>query len=262
MSAGIVSRLSPNVTSSQPDVEAFDLILKNGDSPGHSAVSLETVRVRAQVSGGKAADPSRIASAARLVSGSTTIADGAINSTEIVFTVPDNSVLVLSGESDTLTVLVDLGTDLDEGAFRFVIENASALEAVDNASGASVPVGTIGSEGYPLSTQWAHVLGRGLETAYTNYPNPFAAGRERTTITYYLEEKSKVTLKLYTVWGAPVATLIDNKSQDPGLYQNVTWDGRNGDGDVVNNGVYFLVLEIRGDGGDSATLKRKVGVIR
>ncbi len=262
MSAGIVSRLPANVTSSQPDVDAFDLVLKNGDSAGHSAVSLKTVRVRTQLSGGTAADPSRTANAARLIAGGNTLADGAINSTEIVFTLPDNSVLLQSGESDTLSLHFDLDADLDEGSFRFVIENASALEAVDAAVGSSVPVGTIGAEGYPLSTTWTHVLGRSLETAYTNYPNPFAAGRERTTITYYLEQKSKVTLKLYTVWGAPVVTLVENKSQDPGLYQNVSWDGRNGDGDVVNNGVYFLVLEIRGDGGDSATLKRKVGVIR
>jgi flagellar hook assembly protein FlgD len=133
---------------------------------------------------------------------------------------------------------------------------------VDGVAGTRVHVGTLGDSGYPLATGWTHVLGRGTTTAYTNYPNPFAAGREHTTITYYLDRKSTVTLKLYTLWGAPVTTLVDNQTQDSGLHQNLTWDGRNGSGDVVANGVYYLVLDVREENGTNVTLKRKVGVVR
>ena len=81
-------------------------------------------------------------------------------------------------------------------------------------------------------------------------------------MTYYLDQPSKVTLRLFTVWGAPVVTLLDAKPLDAGLYQSVLWDGRNGDGDTVNNGVYYLVLEVDGADGNRSVLKRKVGVIR
>ncbi len=64
------------------------------------------------------------------------------------------------------------------------------------------------------------------------------------------------------MWGAPVATLVENKTQDAGLHQDIRWDGRNGDGDVVANGVYYLVLDVREDGGKTFTMKRKVGVVR
>lgn len=97
---------------------------------------------------------------------------------------------------------------------------------------------------------------------FTNYPNPFAAGRELTTITYFLEEQSTISLKLYTLWGAPVRTLLENQARAPGFYEDVIWDGRNGDGHTVNNGVYYLRLEIRGVSGKKTALMRKVGVIR
>jgi hypothetical protein len=43
----------------------------------------------------------------------------------------------------------------------------------------------------------------------------------------------------------------------------VTWTGLNGDGDVVNNGVYYLVLDlVPTGGGSSQSIKRKVGVVR
>ncbi|MCK5406776.1 MAG: T9SS type A sorting domain-containing protein, partial [Candidatus Krumholzibacteria bacterium] len=112
-----------------------------------------------------------------------------------------------------------------------------------------------------LYTNFGHILATSVESAFTNYPNPFAAGREGTTITYYLTQKSTVTLKLFTLWGAPVKTLIDGQTLDAGLHQNIVWDGRNGDGDAVNNGVYYLVLEVNASGGQQ-TIRRKVGVIR
>ncbi len=117
--------------------------------------------------------------------------------------------------------------------------------------------------GYPLSTALTHLLGAEGGTAFTNYPNPFAAGRQTTRVTFFLDESSRVTLRLYTLWGAPVKTLINGETRSAGLHQNIEWSGRTGDGDVVNNGVYYLVLDVEPTSGGSAkTYKRKVGVVR
>ena len=139
--------------------------------------------------------------------------------------------------------------------------DTASIDVRDLVSGAALSAGTIGGAGFPLRTNLTHVLGSDVESAFTNYPNPFAAGRESTRITYYLKGTSRVTLKLFTLWGAPVITLIDNATMSPGLHQTTAWNGRNGEGDVVANGVYYLVLEINGGGGDR-TLRRKVGVLR
>ena len=260
--AGVLSSVPANLSASETDLEAFDLVLENGDSDGFTAVGMETVRIRIEGEKGSPIDPTRVASGARLVTRDSTAVDGAIGASGIDFTLPEGLVSVASGLRDTLSFVFDIDTDLENKNFRFVIEDSSSIVVVDGVAGTRVRVGTLGDTGYPLATGWTHVLGRGTTTAYTNYPNPFAAGREHTTITYYLDRKSTVTLRLYTLWGAPVATLVNNQTQDSGLHQNLTWDGRNGEGDVVANGVYYLVLDVREENGTNVTLKRKVGVVR
>jgi hypothetical protein len=258
----VVSRVPANLAGTETNVGAFDLLLENGRSEGHTAVELRSVRVTIEGENGSAIDPTGVTSGARLVTPDSTVIDGAIGPSWIDYTLPSGLFTVASGSRDTLSFFFDIDTDLEDKSFRFVIEDSSSMQVADAVAGTPVRVGTIGNVGYPLATSWAHVLGGGAETAYTNYPNPFAAGREQTSITYYLDHKSRVTLKLYTLWGAPVATLVDNKTEDAGLHQSVRWDGKNGDGDVVANGVYYLVLDVREDGGKTFTMKRKVGVVR
>jgi hypothetical protein len=258
----VVSRVPPNLAGTETNLGAFDFVLENGVSEGHTAVEMQGIRVAVEGENGSVIDPGGVVSAARFVTPDSTVIDGVIDASGIGFTLPPDLFAVASGSRDTLSFFFDIDTDLEDKSFRFAIEDSSSMRVIDQVAGTPVPVGTIGNTGYPLATAWTHVLGGDAETAYTNYPNPFAAGREQTSITYFLDRKSQVTLKLYTLWGAPVATLVESKTQDAGLHQSVRWDGKNGDGDVVANGVYYLVLDVREDGGKTFTMKRKVGVVR
>ena len=47
-----------------------------------------------------------------------------------------------------------------------------------------------------------------------------------------------------------------------GLHQTQVWDGRNGRGVIVLNGVYVAELEARFEDGTSERVFRKVGVVR
>jgi len=76
-----------------------------------------------------------------------------------------------------------------------------------------------------------------------NYPNPFNPDNETTMLRYSLEKSAKVTIKIYDAGGNIVKTVIDGIQQTATEEQNVMWDGKNGDGDVVANGVYFFVIE-------------------
>jgi M6 family metalloprotease-like protein len=96
----------------------------------------------------------------------------------------------------------------------------------------------------------------GRPTAYAlaqNYPNPI--GRGATTIKYALKDPGRTVLKVYNVAGQAIRTLVDGE-QHPNYYA-VTWDGRNGKGKPVANGVYFYKLT---SGGFSDT--KKMSVIR
>jgi len=76
-----------------------------------------------------------------------------------------------------------------------------------------------------------------------NYPNPFNPDNETTTLRYSLEKSAQVTIKIFDSGGNLVKTLLDNDQQAAGDEQAIPWDGKNGDGDIVANGVYFFTIE-------------------
>ncbi len=71
-----------------------------------------------------------------------------------------------------------------------------------------------------------------------NYPNPF---NPTTIIPYSLPETAHVTLTIYDILGRRVITLVN------GIYtagnKQVQWDGRDGNGHLVSNGVYIYRIE-------------------
>jgi len=91
-------------------------------------------------------------------------------------------------------------------------------------------------------------------TLHQNMPNPFNPG---TTIRFAIPEDAsgRVTLAVYRVDGARVATLIDG-TRAPGEHV-ATWDGRDARGVPVATGVYFCVLEAAGQ-----RLQRKMVLLK
>jgi hypothetical protein len=262
ISCGLISSIPPNVTGQEAGLDAFDIVVRNDNPPGYTPSELSALTVRLQNWKKAALDPTKFVSNAALHVGDTLISATSLNASVITFELPDSVVITEPGEADTLTFSVNLAASGSE-TFRFVIADTADVVVRDVVTGDTVAVATIGNVGYPLVTAVTHILGSGGETAFSNYPNPFAAGRQNTRITFFLDAPSRVTLKLYTLWGAPVKTLIDGETRPAGLHQDTVWSGRTGDGDVVNNGVYYLVLDIEQTGGGSTqTFRRKVGVVR
>ncbi len=70
-----------------------------------------------------------------------------------------------------------------------------------------------------------------------NFPNPF---NPVTTIQFELPEPAVVTLKVYSILGQEVATLIDNETMEDG-FQQMDFDASN-----VASGVYFYRIEAHG----------------
>jgi predicted secreted protein len=70
------------------------------------------------------------------------------------------------------------------------------------------------------------------------FPNPFIS---RTKIYYALNSNSNVKLSVFDVNGCLIKSLVD-KHQNQGSY-SVIWDGKNNDGALVNNGIYFYRLQ-------------------
>jgi len=76
-----------------------------------------------------------------------------------------------------------------------------------------------------------------------NYPNPFGASGTAFTFRQNQSSPLSVTVKIYTVAGRLIRTLQEFTPGDS--FVRVPWDGRDGDGDVIANGVYLYKLVVR-----------------
>ena len=70
------------------------------------------------------------------------------------------------------------------------------------------------------------------------YPNPF---NQIAYIPYTLEIKSEVKINIYNTRGQ-VVNNFDLGSQEKGHYI-ITWDGRDNDGNLCGNGIYYIVMK-------------------
>lgn len=71
-----------------------------------------------------------------------------------------------------------------------------------------------------------------------NYPNPF---NPSTTISYTLNEPAQVSLKVYNMLGAEIATLV-NEQQSAGQ-KTVSWNALNSSGSTLPSGLYIYQLK-------------------
>jgi len=74
---------------------------------------------------------------------------------------------------------------------------------------------------------------------YGNYPNPF---NPTTTISFWLPRAEPVTLRVYSILGQEVATLLDGEFREAGLHR-VSWDGAGRHGGTLAGGVYVCRIE-------------------
>jgi hypothetical protein len=122
-------------------------------------------------------------------------------------------------------------------------------EGENRVSVAWGPGGGLGEKSVVVSTS-----GEFRVLRHFAYPNPFSEGVE---VFYQVTEGVReARLKIYTVSGRRVRTLVQ---ADPEADLNrIGWDGRDGDGDRVANGVYLYRLELVGPDGKRTAHEGKI----
>lgn len=73
---------------------------------------------------------------------------------------------------------------------------------------------------------------------FQNYPNPF---NPNTTISFYLQIKSKINLNVYNVLGKKIRNLFTGEVSKG--HHSIVWDGTNINGNPVNSGLYIYRLK-------------------
>ncbi|MFZ5981859.1 MAG: hypothetical protein ACOYVF_14660 [Candidatus Zixiibacteriota bacterium] len=139
---------------------------------------------------------------------------------------------------------------------KYVV-NARFIDAImagDNVA-VSSPTGdsTLLSELYVTS-------GKSLEQSFRIENNPFNPYDAPASFRYYLEQESRVEFRIFTLIGEEVFSLDIPAGE--GLVDDlneITWDGRNNDGDLVYNGVYIAQITIHATGQEA---RLKVAVMK
>ena len=161
-----------------------------------------------------------------------------------------------------------------------LLQGSGTLTAIDTTtSGAGIARADYLSARFPepgriRATSGTVIAEIPLETAFvdpnapgghvTNYPNPFHPPDEQTTIAYKLDDNADVSLRIFTLSG----DLVLHKNYPrlgPGGVQGlneVTWDGKNGEGRVVASGGYIALIEAQGVGETLHVIRRKIAVVR
>lgn len=85
-----------------------------------------------------------------------------------------------------------------------------------------------------------------------NIPNPFSG---TTTIKYHVAKDGQVSLKIYDISGKEIRTLV-YENQNSGNY-TVTWNGKDSNGNPVENGIYLFRLSMQDGSSKTRTLVLK-----
>jgi hypothetical protein len=117
-------------------------------------------------------------------------------------------------------------------------------------------------EVFPLWTEAGSLAGLSLASSYSNFPNPFAPGREDTRFAFYLPKPGRVSLSLWTARGDKVRDVLDGVPLAQGLHQDTVWDGLNGDRRVVVSGAYIAQIDVAYEDGSHDRAIRKVAIVR
>lgn len=90
------------------------------------------------------------------------------------------------------------------------------------------------------------------------FPNPFNPATEALQIRFALQKPALALIKILDGRGEVVKELSSVAASRAAAVQTIQWDGRNGHGAEVSNGVYFYVI----DAPDNRRIIGKIGVAR
>ena len=171
-----------------------------------------------------------------------------------------------------IDVVVDIADNSSE-AFRLMFKRAADVDAIDQDSGDGVEIIFQDERGNDITASQVVSSKRVIAEAdfqksFYNYPNPFDPDAVSDThpqggtyFNYMLTQATEVEFRIYTLLGelvyAKSYTSADPEGRPSTSPKRIFWDGRNGNGARVLNGVYLAMLKVNGN-----TATTKVAVLK
>ncbi|MFH1279117.1 MAG: DNRLRE domain-containing protein [Candidatus Eisenbacteria bacterium] len=246
--------LPPTTVGGASGLSGISLKLTPSGGEEESELRLRGFALLVEDREGSTADPSAAFRSAVVRAGADgTETAGVFGASEIAFTF-DPPLGIAPSETLAVTGDLEIADDPSLAAFRIRLP-ADRIELV----GEGPAVEEVTEESVNPSA-YAHLAERTFDGSLRNYPNPFAAGREETTIAFYAKEPGRVEIRIFTGLGVPVRSW-EARIGGAGLLET-GWDGRNGEGRDVISGAYLASVTVRYESGASEHGIRKIAVLR
>ncbi|HEY2954928.1 MAG TPA: hypothetical protein VGK89_06750 [Candidatus Eisenbacteria bacterium] len=262
--AGLASLMPAALAGDGREVAAVTLTLTNAASAGAGDISVEGLALEG--AGRNLAAVPLGAFATRVtayVGGAPWAQSATLSSDSVTATLSAAAPLAISpGAPIEVELRLACRPGVSKGAIRLGLRAAGVRVIQPGSALLQIQVQPAPGSAFPLWSEAGTFGAQDLEASYSNFPNPFPAGRGATSFAYYLRGPARAWLRLTALDGQTVVTLLEGAHRDAGEHQEDRWDGRNGDGRTVRNGVYVAELLVRYDDGTSARALRKVAVVR
>jgi hypothetical protein len=255
MASGAAGTLLPNVVQNSKitNSDSLDVNLINGAKLTLENVDFDSAKV---VVGGTSVLTVRYDLDIAVTKAGSPVQGAAVN-------VYDGATLVYSGTTGatghavaTLTGYSHASSGRTFSAYKIVTGKAPDTTTVLNVKVAKGSILTVRLGGVTNVGEVKSVPDRFVLMA--NYPNPF---NPTTKINYGVPKESRVSLRIYSLLGEEIVTLVDGFQS--AAYHSATWDGRSTTGLSVASGVYLLRMQaFPVSGGDSFVQVRKMVLVK
>lgn len=258
------SLMSPLLVPGPDAYPVLELILRNTAAPGGGSIELQGLFVDQSAPGsgalslGAAVGTLQVLQNGEIIGAVTGLAAGATGAT--VDLVPALQIPADSAIEIQVAFLVT--DDPPSGSICLRVGEDGPVAALPGAAPGGIRIVPASGQSLPIVSLEGNIGKAGLSDSYANFPNPFAAGREETTFAFALDRDGEITLRMLTPHGEPVATILDHEPRPAGFHQSDTWNGVNGRGVTVRNGVYIAEIVVDYDDGSRERHLRKVAVVR
>ncbi len=261
---GLDSRMPAALAAGETGLHIANIPMINTAPEGSGPIRIEYIKVRASGRNHNASSIGGVAEKISLYLDTNFIGESdslTADSTTccIRFSTP---LLLLPQKVHEFGIVVDLHKNSNSESVRFGIDGGDIGVIQPGSALLQIAVVARSGQAFPMWTETGTFSTLSLKESFSNFPNPFSAGNQLTTFVYYLPKNAKVTLKIWTVRGEAVSTVLQAVHRTAGLYQDNQWDGRNGRGIAVVNGVYIAELTAQYDDGSKDRHFRKVAVVR
>ncbi|MCX8094363.1 MAG: T9SS type A sorting domain-containing protein [Candidatus Goldbacteria bacterium] len=172
---------------------------------------------------------------------------------------PTHITVTPSGE--TIYLYADISKNINTNSLKISLEDASAINAYqDNDPLRQIFITADTGDTFPMSSGTGFISGETSTTMLSSYPNPFYYG-SFCRFAYYLNETSKVTIKIFDLMGNNIKTIIQDAIKISGSHNEDIWDGKSDNEKPVMAGTYIVKIEID-SGGNKKILKDKITILK